>query len=144
MPNGAGGGGGGGIVGVSNSFTGPAQALEIVGEYCYSYSGIVDAGAVQSQAYTLLEFTTPPNLMIIAEVQFFYADAAFFNDFEYTIKLNDIDIVGFSRQSGPALEGNPIRILLPAFTKFTATAANVETAAGRDQMVTLVGRIYRG
>ena len=31
-----GGGGGGGPVGVSNSFTGPAEALELIGEHAYA------------------------------------------------------------------------------------------------------------
>ena len=34
-----GGGGGGGPIGVSNTFTGPAEALEIIGDHCYAYSG---------------------------------------------------------------------------------------------------------
>jgi len=31
-----GGGGGGGPVGVSNRFTGPAEALELIGEHAYA------------------------------------------------------------------------------------------------------------
>ena len=42
-----GGGGGGGILGVTGSFTGPAQALELIGNHAYAFSGgVQDAASV--------------------------------------------------------------------------------------------------
>ena len=55
MPNGAGGGGGGGIVGVSNSFTGPAEALQIIGNHVYLLGGAVGASTTIS---TYANFTS--------------------------------------------------------------------------------------
>ena len=54
MPNGAGGGGGGGIVGVGNSFTGPAEALELVGNHCYAYNNL----GASTTAADVMSFTT--------------------------------------------------------------------------------------
>ena len=48
------GGGGGGLVGFSNSFVGPQQALELVGDHAYAYN----KQTVDSASVTYFEFTT--------------------------------------------------------------------------------------
>ena len=60
----SGGGGGGSLVGFSNSFTGTAQALELVGDHCYAYSGLL---TIDNNETTMLEFTTG-NKLIVATI----------------------------------------------------------------------------
>jgi len=114
----SGGGGGGGPVGFSNSFTGPAQAIEIVGDFCYGYSGIVTS---VSSAATLLEFTSG-NHTIDATVLFELAsEPGSGTTYWFDIEMNDQAIV---RQilMDPANGKQPsdsdnMHIIIPPYTK---------------------------
>tara|TARA_Y100000310_G_scaffold277731_1_gene295695 strand:- start:245 stop:676 length:432 start_codon:yes stop_codon:yes gene_type:complete len=53
--------GGGPPVGIANSFTGTAQALEIYGDFAAGYSGNIPATTSQS---TMLSFTTGSHLFV--------------------------------------------------------------------------------
>ena len=136
-----GGGGAGNIAGSNPAGTG--TSLNYIGDHAYAYSGIVSAGATQDQDYTLLEFTTG-NSYIVAQINFYYADAAIFNDFRYKVFLNDQEIISYEVKSAqdPSQNTEWKPLLIPSFSKITMTAANTEGSFARNQTATLTGRVY--
>jgi len=124
---------------VGGSFTGPAEALEIVGNHCYAYSGIVTPTADNMTTY--LKFTTG-NFYSVVKVQFAYTlDAN--DDAVYQIVMNGVTLTqwlntGSLQPHGPQ---EPMYIVIPAYTEFECNAYTKTT--GRDQACTLTGRIYR-
>jgi len=144
MPNGAGGGGGGGtIVGVSNSFTGAAQQLEVLGDHAYGYSGVVDIGSTETD---MLNFTTG-NFYFVGTVQFNYIELNAYH-FRYRFYLNDAILQGFVEPSGatgaPNVSTTIIPIIIPAYTVVKCTAQNLVDATLQEQVCSMIGRIYRG
>ena len=139
MPNGSGGSGGGGLLGVSNSFVGPQEALEVAGDFAYAYSGIINDAASGSAASSMLKFTTG-NFNFVGHLNF--TDDHVANDNMYlTMTLNGATVINLVYRSEPtAHDLNPYNVFIPAYTeveiKFGSTGVVDGTAW-------LVGRIYR-
>jgi hypothetical protein len=139
-----GGGGGGGPLGSTNSFTGAASAIEILGNHCYAYSGVGSAG---SSEFTGLNFTTG-NYYAVCRIYTLYdaSDLAAGNEFGYRFEMNGATIV-FTRREASAddVVDAPlppyVDIIIPAYTQFSATAFN--NGSGVDMSFQLTGRIYR-
>ena len=133
-----GGGGGGGPVGFSNSFTGPAEALELIGDHCYAYSGDIIVG---TSATTMLKFTTG-NYYSLVNVQLNYTEDQTSNA-TYQILMNGTVIqkwVGTGSME-PHMPQNVVPIVIPPYTEIEVQA---ETAgSGRGQCASITGRIYR-
>jgi len=142
-PGGAGGAGNP----VGGSFTGPAQALEIVGDFAYAYSGGIN---LDNESKTFLEFQTG-NFLLVAGVQL-------------TIKLGHLN-VGKRIQTKISLNGSPIidmgskigttttsfadnmqpfNIIVPSYTQVLVEVFTDDTEGDQPFYVTLTGRIYRG
>lgn len=138
--DGGGGGGGGGILGVSGSFTGPAESLDIYGEFAAAYSGIISDSASGSAASSMLKFTTG-NYLFVGHLNF--TDDHVANDNMYlTMTLNGATVINLVYRSEPtAHDLNPYNVLIPSYTE-------VEIKFGSSGVVEsttwLVGRIYRG
>jgi len=138
-----GGAGGGGILGVTGSFTGPSEALEIAGDFAYAYSGLLDIGSagigVES---SLVEFTTG-NFIFLANFQFSYSEVST-DDFQYKIYMNESVVQQYvvGDRVGEVPD-NVMPIVIPAYTKLKATAANVSANNDRLQCLSITGRIYR-
>jgi len=136
-----GGGGGGGLLGVSNSFTGPAQALEVISDHGYAYSGVVtDATSAAAMNAVLLKFTSG-NFYFVGHLNF--TDNHIANDDMYlSMSLNGGLVINLKYRSGAAGQDNlnPWNVLIPPYTevevKFGASSSVNGTAW-------LVGRIYR-
>ena len=141
MPNGAGGGGGGGIVGVGNTFTGPAEALEIIGDHCYAYSGNITDAGTSGPNTTMFNFKTGN----------FYVVGLFRWDtnnespivVDVRIKFNGAIIYDCEWNSSPThgLSVNPLDVVIPPYTQVLmefGASSSCEAAAQ------LTGRIYRG
>jgi len=141
MPNGAGGGGGGGtIVGASNSFTGAAQTLELIGNHAYAYNQATSSGN-STPDVTMLKFTTG-NYYFVGRIN--YADV----DSLGYIRMIEIDFNGstiYSNFCDDAPNGfySPITtIIIPAYTDFQLNfGISGVVAVGS---VSITGRIYRG
>jgi len=139
-----GGGGGGGILGVTGSFTGPGETLEIVGDHAFGYSGVIGITTTESN---LLSFRTG-NFYFVGTVQFMYAANA--NDpFKYRIYLNEAIVAQYGvamsgdysqNETGP--EQDIVRIIIPPYTDVKMTAEN-DGSGTTDQCVACQGRIYR-
>ena len=136
-------GGGPPVGSTGGAFTGPAQALEIVGDFGYAYSGLVVTTDAEA---TLLEFKSG-NFILVGQVQFLYAAAAdttpnvdcFYKmDMNGSTILSYIDYVGSTTRS----YAGEIDIIIPPYTEIKATA-NMTGVATQNQACLIVGRIYR-
>jgi len=146
MPNGAGGGGGGGIVGVGNTFTGPAEALEIMGDHAYALSGEFTADTTSRE---MLSFTSG-NFYLVGEITTTGAiklgEPA--NGFAtvYSLFFNGIQVMAMKydakEEDAPAL--GTIPILIPPYTEVSLQAASATSASEFLHLAQIVGRIYRG
>ena len=149
MPNGAGGGGGGGIVGVGNSFTGTAQALELVGDHAYAYSGEVQAASSGDidTATTFLTFTTG-NFYTVGKFQFYQTDGDA-DILTFGVKLNGTLLFAYPVEGRSTRSGSPdenFAILTPYTEVLVVAIAGTKGAAGAaaNGCATYNGRIYRG
>ena len=141
-----GGGGGGGILGVGGSFTGPAEALEIIGDHAYAYSGLAAAATTSD---TRFSFTTGNyyfvgRLTCNASVDPTGTDNG--NITAWTMSLNGTQVLSFKVESdgedSPMLGYN--EIIIPAYTDVVVVSQSNGNSAGRMTSCLITGRIYRG
>ena len=135
-----GGGGGGGPVGVSNSFTGIAESLEIIGTHCYAYSG---QQLVDNNEADLLSFRTG-NFYAVVNIQFNYPSAQA-DDFLYSTYLNDTKVQSYMVDHAKyyGYQNSFVRIVIPPYTEVRCTASNEGSTTERPIICSLAGRIYR-
>ena len=126
---------------VGGSFTGPAEALEVLGDHAYAYSGNV---GITSSNITMLKFTTG-NYYFVGGLEFHGDFISIGNSNIVTrIEMNNSEIVEttFNATIDSTLLDYPTQIIIPAYTEVVITMA--QGAGGTIQMQsTLVGRIYR-
>lgn len=139
-----GGGSGGGPVGSSNSFTGPAEALELVGDYGYAYSGAIP---LNNETKTALEFTTG-NFMIVSNTQLTgrTAGMAANKELGLIISLNDTVILKQQPMTNNAQGFNDFdffRVVIPPYTQVKVELYSNDTG-NIDFFATMTGRIFRG
>jgi len=141
-----GGGGGGGLLGAGNSFTGTAQALEVIGDHGYAYGGLKVSSTTPN---TVLSFTSG-NYYLVGEIQ---VNAGLDDDdpagsvvpTTLNIKFNgaSIAIIGCG---GATPDRRPSSItqavVIPPYTEVECIVDSMDEA-DRYNSVTLVGRIYR-
>ena len=133
-----GGPGGGGPVGVGNSFTGAAEALEIYGDFGAAYSGLQPSSGT---AFNLLDFTTG-NYLFVGELTCYYAAQGSGSDMQFKVKLNGASIGQFNITDSNDLTEFPVPFLIPAYTLFEVEQDNL--SSGTEPIgVSLIGRIYR-
>ena len=140
---GPGGGPGGGGNPTGGSFTGAAQALEIIGDHAYGYSGVLDINGTETD---MLSFTSG-NFYFVGTVQFNYIELNAYH-FRYRFYLNDAILQGFVEPSGatgaPNVSTTIIPIIIPPYTEVRCTAENLTDNTLQNQVCSMVGRIYRG
>jgi len=141
---GGGDGGGGGILGVTGSFTGPAQQLELTANYGYAYSGAV---AVSNSATDLLQFRTG-NFTFVGRIYTGYCSQSnVLDDMTFGIFLNEALIS--ARYLDTSKESNIYNmiyhtIVIPPYTEVLVQCTNVSSSTARDMGCIMTGRIYRG
>ena len=125
---------------VGGSFTGPAEALEIVGNHAFAYSGIINYGS--STPTTFLKFTSG-NFYFVGEMAFFNTEGGNSDTF-LEIKLNDVIVVKAryaASTTNPSINlEQPVPIIIPAYTDFEGLLG---TDVTQDLTMTMTGRIYR-
>ena len=140
------GGGPGGPVGQSNSFTGPSQSLDIIGDFAYAFTGTFSASTTTQ---TALEFQTG-NFLFVGT--FTYngpvqedSSGVGINSSSATIYLNDAIIsilkVQTAAEEGPA-QGFQ-ELIIPPYTNVKVTFDSDDTVADRVSTGSLTGRLYR-
>ena len=130
------------ILGVSNTFTGPAEALEIIGDHAYAYSGAVTTTGTGSANNTTLKFTSG-NYYFVGTFAF-YSDETGGATQYIDVTLNDQSVIKTSwdtAASSAMMSDTPIPIIIPPYTEVECL---VGVSSGTDEWTTqLVGRIYR-
>ena len=122
---------------VGGSFTGPAEALEIVGDHAYAYSGAVAVSGGSSADTTCLKFTSG-NFYSVVKVAWFsgqrgnagrFVDVLFNNT---TVYKGEYDDVPTGR--------DPIKLVIPPYTQFEFKWG---CSSSTEVTVVIAGRIYR-
>ena len=140
-----GGGGGGGPVGVGNSFTGAAEALEIAGDFAYAYTGLQES---TTTAFEVLSFTSG-NYLFVGEFQLNGAvdasDPTQTKQTNATIKLNGtaVSLITSGNVSIDAPMTVTQALLIPAYTQVTVEFDMDGTNTDILASASLIGRIYR-
>ena len=136
---------GGGVGGAGNpvggSFTGPALALEYIGNHVYALSGAVD---ITQSDTTMLSFKSPESSYIVASIQINYAaDQA--ENAEYKVSFNGGQVQGWIVPGGggqPSPE-QPLIMLIPPSTEVVVEAKLLSGGSSRTHYASLVGERYR-
>jgi hypothetical protein len=140
-----GGGGGGGPVGFANSFTGPAGAIDVYGDFAAAYSGQQN---INTSAVDHLRFTTG-NYLFVGEFQFFgavgFSDLGSGDISLVQISFNDVAIT--TAKIDTAAEDMPTEvtgpILIPAYTEVLIQVTSGGATAGFNTSVNVIGKIFR-
>ena len=125
---------------VGGSFTGPAQALEVIGDHAYAYSGVL---AVDGTLQATIKFTSG-NYYFVGGTQFF-KDSITSENFEFKVNLNGTAVV-HGEWTEPMLQHSgfyPVEIVIPPYTEVEITLQNISDNTARNWSTTLIGRIYR-
>ena len=138
---------GGGVGGAGNPvggiFTGPAEALEIIGDHAYAYSGevLVSQTAATSKFF---DFTSG-NYYFEGVMQFNYYDVLGDDDIRYDIKFNGTVVMSYFTGNAKVYTtpDNVVPILIPPYTQVEVSGYNVSSGTGRENIASIVGRIYR-
>jgi len=139
-----GGGGGGGPLGFANSFTGPAEALEVTQDHAYAYSG---TQGINTSPVTALSFTSG-NFYLVGRIYCnggVTAGSASGNVSVFDISFNGTSI-GLLR-TRTAADDSPDTvyndIIIPPYTEVQVTITSGGTDAAILTSVNITGRIYR-
>jgi len=139
------GGGGGGMLGFSNSFTGPAEAIEIIGDHAYAYNAL----QAVTTAAPILQFTTGNyylvgKLILVSPIKFESGAIASGLIGAVEVKFND-GVIGYMKHENPNEDMGTtwMEIIIPAYTEVQINHLSDGASAGFITSVSLTGRIYR-
>ena len=140
-----GGGGGGGLVGVANSFTGPAEALEIIGDHAYAYSGTFGTSNTE---FEMLKFTTGSYYTVgtftcMGAVRMSLVDTGSVSGFQ--LNLNGTDVLRIkidSNDKNMPAQGF-MEVLIPPYTELILSCVCTENTDSEKVSASYTGRIYR-
>jgi len=130
---------------VGSSFTGPAEALEVVGNFAYAYSGSFPASTTPA---TRLSFTTG-NYLFVGEIRLCgmidETTAANGRITTMTVKMNDQKILfaktAAAEEDMPSADVCPI--IIPAYTKIEVIQDANDDEVGIVGTISMTGRIFR-
>jgi len=140
-------GGPGGAGGAGNptggSFTGPAQALELAGDFCYSYSGDV---TVANNTLTPMNTFTTGNFLteLLIEIHGSFAGIGQ-SQFRLQVTLNEAVILNtiWAATLDSSIFDFPTRLIIPAYTEVEVSLLQAE-GNPQNLQTTLTGKIFRG
>ena len=134
---------------VGGSFTGPAEALELVGsqdgkhKFAYAYSGPIP---LNNETKTALNFTSG-NYLARAKIQ--HTLPAYLlagnKSMEVIVSLNGSQIIRYATGTNAAhapFDIDPLYFIIPPYTEVKVEVATNDTQ-DLDNFVTLTARIYR-
>ena len=124
---------------VGGSFTGPAEALEFTGNFCYAYSGPLATGASGSADVTALKFTTGSHVINCTVTQ--CDDGGGSADKLMTIKLNG-STIWQARYTDNAtnISEQPLPLVISPYTEVEVL---IGSAGTENMSVMLVGEVQR-
>jgi len=130
---------------VGGSFTGPAEALEIIGDHAYAYSGLIPATTTDQ---TALSFTSG-NYYLVGYLQL---NAPVDDDSPADVTLTAVRVSFNGVGVFILVTGNNVhrtarsvrqKIIIPAYTEVTAILDSEGIAPDQYGSVVITGRIYR-
>ena len=127
---------------VGGSFTGPAEALELVLDRCFSYSGVVSVP--DGSMTTMNKFTTGNYVSKLAiEMHGSFAGIGQ-SQFQLQVKMNGVIIIHtiWEATLDSTLFDFPSRLIIPAYTEVEVSILQSE-GSPQDMQTTLTGKIYR-
>jgi len=129
---------------VGGSFTGPAEALEVIGDFAYAYSGVVAVGSAGSGVpSTLLEFKSG-NFLFVGRFQWYRGISSNTgHDYLHVVKFNGTEVLQVEDTASTDYEQESAHLIIPSYTEIIATSQNQTTGADNNIIFTLTGRIYR-
>jgi len=129
---------------VGGSFTGPAEALEIVGDHAYAYSGIFEATTSEQ---TALEFTSG-NYLFVGKIQmnaFLQLSNVSIRQGAANITFNGVQVAIIATANGN--EQAPLQasqdLIIPAYTEVKVTIIAETPDSDNFATVGMTGRIFR-
>jgi hypothetical protein len=127
------------ILGVSNSFTGPANVLELVGDHAYLFTGEVNS---TQPANTVIEFTSG-NYYFVGTFNVLTIDTSG-DDMVMELQFNGATVLSqnYPSQFYRAVDAS-VGIIIPAYTEVKMTLYNPTAATNRVYTIGITGRIYR-
>jgi len=140
-----GGGGGGTILGAGDAFTGPAEALEIYGDFAAAYSGFqqINTSPVEHLKFNTGNYLFVGELTLIGSTKLDSQTSG--NNSVAQISFNGSVVFNLKVESEN--EDMPadatIPFLIPAFTTVEIDVQTDSSAANFGTSVNLIGRIYR-
>jgi len=143
-----GGPGGGGPVGSANSFTGSSSSIELVGDFCFVYPGLLQA--TDNSFHTVMEFTTG-NYTVVG--RFMITGAIDDDNFGQgkgavgRISLNGSAQAMMRAGSGLASDSPAYAwqdFIIPPYTEVKGELGATETDSNAYTSMILTGTIYRG
>ena len=136
-----GGGGGGGPIGSSNSFTGAAESLELVGNHCMAYSGAFGP-FTDTDEHKLLSFTTGNYYSVVDFI--FWRRSWEDDDIAFYVDMNGTQVLAWiGRQSEPNGANMGIPLIIPSYTQVEAYCDKQGGSAESIVGINITGRIYR-
>ena len=124
---------------VGGSFTGPAEALEIIGDHAYAYSGVIQDAGSGAASTTLLSFTSG-NYYFVGRLDYIDGEQGGTNRF-INVTFNGTSVYQGSWDDAPKQNANPLTsLIIPPYTE-----VEVKFGLGTTESATaiLTGRIYR-
>jgi len=132
---------GGGVGGAGNpvggSFTGPAQALEIIADFAYAASGNIEDAGTGGPNTTLLSFTTG-NYLFVGDLDFTNS-ARLGHDIYLNVTMNG-NIINETQENSTGIVPMTFHYIIPPYTEITVEWGANSTYNGSAFMS---GRIYR-
>ena len=126
---------------VGGSFTGSAEALEIVGDHCYSYSGVV---SVDSSLTTMNKFTTGNYLSDLAiDLHGTFAQIGQ-SQFRFKVTLNNVTVIDtyWEATLDFSFFDTPPKLIVPAYTEVEISMSQA-SGSDRNLETTVTGNIVR-
>ena len=125
----------------SAGFTGPAQALELIRDHCFAYSGAF--AVTDTDVHKLLSFTTGNYYSRV--VFTFWRRSWEDDDIAYYVEMNGAQVVAWiGRSSEPNGSNMPIPLVIPAYTVVEAYIDKQQQVNDSIVGINITGRIYRG
>jgi len=130
------------------SFTGPAEALDIYGDFAAAYSGqqTINNSSVQHLKFTTGNYLFVGQLQFNGAIKYVAADLGSGDLSSCLVSFNDINLFSLKVETGA--EDMPtevtVPILIPAYTEVLVEVLSSNATAEFFTSVSVVGRIYRG
>jgi len=128
---------------VGGSFTGPAQALELVGSFGYALSGAID---VANSPVEMVKFTSGNYIWkgIIQTGVGGKGTSAESDDIETVLFMNGIKVQArILSHTNESLGDYGMELIIPPYTEFIATCDNIQGTTAIQCFISLIGEIFR-